>query len=105
MSMTSKPGRVLAPGQARGEPAYGSGGVRPKGGVSRNRALVRNVGTWLPDAKGDAQAGDPCKRLSTDAGARDGAARSSVETRESGLSEGAASFSFIDGSTSDGRSL
>ena len=38
-------------------------------------AWVRNAGTCGPDAKGDAQAGSPRKRLSTEAGHRGGVAR------------------------------
>ena len=42
-------------------------------------AWVRNAGTCRPDAKGDAQAGSPRKRPSTEAGHRGGVARSRVE--------------------------
>ena len=38
-------------------------------------AWVRNAGTCRPDVKGEAQAGSPRKRPSTDAGHRDGVAR------------------------------
>ena len=44
-----------------------------------SQALVRNVGTCRPDAKGEIQAGGPCEDESTDAGGRGGAARSSGE--------------------------
>jgi hypothetical protein len=43
------------------------------------QARVRNAGTCRPDAKGEAQAGSPRKRQSTDAGHRGGAAHSRVE--------------------------
>lgn len=62
-----------------GEPVYGSTGVRHEGGVILIQAWMRNVGTCRPDAKGDAQAGSPRKRLSTEAGHRGGVARSRVE--------------------------
>jgi len=44
------------------------------------QALVWNVGTCRPDAKGAIQAESVCKNLSTDAGHRGGAVRSSVES-------------------------
>jgi len=62
-----------------GLPVYGSTGVRHEGGVILIQAWVRNVGTCRPDAKGDAQAGSPRKRPSTEAGHRGGVARSRVE--------------------------
>ena len=62
-----------------GVPVYGSTGVRHEGGVILIQAWVRNVGTCRPDAKGDAQAGSPRKRLSTEAGHRGGVAHSRVE--------------------------
>jgi len=58
---------------------YGSTGVRHEGGVILIQAWVRNVGTCRPDAKGDAQAGSPRKRLSTEAGHRGGATHSRNE--------------------------
>jgi len=48
-------GAVVTPGQAQGEPVYCLGGIRHKGGVNLYQALVRNVGTCRPDAKGEAQ--------------------------------------------------
>ena len=62
-----------------GGPVYGSTGVRHEGGVILIQAWVRNVGTCRSDAKGDAQAGSPRKRLSTEAGHRGGVARSREE--------------------------
>jgi hypothetical protein len=50
------------------------GGVRHKGGVNLIQALVWNVGTCRPDAKGETQMGGPHKGESTDAGHRGGAA-------------------------------
>ena len=58
---------------------YGSTGVRHEGGVILMQAWVRNVGTCRSDAKGDAQAGSPRKRLRTEAGHRDGVAHSREE--------------------------
>lgn len=60
-------------------PVYGSTGVRHEGGVILIQAWVRNVGTCRPDAKGDAPAGSPRKRLSTEAGHRGGVAHSRIE--------------------------
>ena len=42
--------------EGRGEPVECSTGVRHKGGVNVDQALVRNVRTCRPDAKGEAQA-------------------------------------------------
>ena len=44
-----------------------------------NRALVWNVGTCRPDAKGEVQMGGPHEDQSTEAGHRGGATRSRVE--------------------------
>lgn len=49
----------LARDEARGEPADCPSGDRHEGGVSPAQALVRNVGTFSPDAKGELQAEDP----------------------------------------------
>ena len=68
-----------------GVPVYGSTGVRHEGGVIVIQAWVRNVGTCRPDAKGDAQAGSPRKRLSTEAGHRGGVAHSRYEGSVMGL--------------------
>jgi hypothetical protein len=54
-------------------------GVRHVGGVTLDQALVRNVGTCRPDAKGEAQADSIRKGERTDAGHRGGVARSRVE--------------------------
>ena len=48
-----------------------------------NRALVWNVGTCRPDAKGEVQVGRPHEGESTDAGHRGGAARIRDEGVES----------------------
>jgi len=45
--------------EARGEPADCSSGDRHEGGVSPAQALVRNVGTYRLDAKGELQVVDP----------------------------------------------
>jgi len=62
-----------------GGPVYGSTGVRHEGGVTLIQAWIRNVGTCRSDAKGDAQAGSPRKCQNTEAGHRDGGARSKEE--------------------------
>jgi hypothetical protein len=54
--------------------------IRHEGGVTLRLAVARNVGTCRPDAKGEAQMGCPHESKSTDAGHRDGAARSRVES-------------------------
>jgi transposase InsO family protein len=48
--------RISVPRSGWGRPAYRSTGVRHEGGVTRIQALVRNVGTCRPDAKGEPQA-------------------------------------------------
>ena len=50
---------VIGPGSVPAGPAYGWGGVRHEGGVTLIRALVRNVGTCRPDAKGATQVETP----------------------------------------------
>jgi hypothetical protein len=60
-------------------------GVRHEGGVTLGQALAWNVGTCRFDAKGEAQMGGPHESESTDAGHRDGAARSRVERSVMGL--------------------
>jgi len=62
-----------------GIPAYCPTGFRHEGGVILIQALVRNVGTCRPDAKGEAQADSLRKGESTDAGHRGGGVRSRVE--------------------------
>ncbi len=68
-----------------GDLETGLGGTRLEGGVTLDQALMRNVGTCRPDAKGDIQAGGPCEDQSTDAGHRGGATRSSDEGPVMGL--------------------
>ena len=51
--------QLLARDQAWGEPADCPRGDRHQGGVSPTQALVRNVGTFFLDAKGDLQVADP----------------------------------------------
>ena len=49
----SKPGRIVSPGQVQREPASWLVGIRHRGGVNLNQALVWNVGTRrLDEAKG-----------------------------------------------------
>ena len=55
----SKPGRVVGPGQVQEEPAARLGGIRHRGGVTSDQALVRNVGTCRLDVKGETQGADP----------------------------------------------
>lgn len=62
-----------------GNPVDGSTGVRHEGGVISTLALVRNVGTCRPDAKGEIQADDIGKNERTDAGHRGGVIRSRSE--------------------------
>jgi hypothetical protein len=76
---------VLSREGSGGLPVYCFTGVRHEGGVSLTQAWVRNVGTCRSDAKGETQAGGPRKRLSTDAGHRDGVARSREESSVMGL--------------------
>ena len=45
----SKPRRVVGSGRVQREPATWLGGIRHKGGVNLNQALVRNVGTCRLD--------------------------------------------------------
>lgn len=90
--------------EAQRMPADWLGGVRHEGGASAIEAVVRNVGTCRPDAKGAVQVGSPDEDLSTDAGRRGGAVRSSDEVVERRWSEGAASSGLARGSTSNGRS-
>jgi hypothetical protein len=52
-------GKSLIREQPERKPADCSGGVRHEGGVSVVWALVRNVGTCCPDAKGEIQVVDP----------------------------------------------
>jgi hypothetical protein len=55
-------GMVVAPGKSSGgalEP--GPDGIRLGGGVTPDQALLWNAGTCRPDAKGEAQAGEPRK--------------------------------------------
>lgn len=53
--------------------------------MTLTQALVRNVGTCRPDAKGEAQADSIRKSESTDAGHRGGVARSRAEGSVMGL--------------------
>lgn len=59
VGMVSKPGRVVGPGQAQRESAAWLGGIRHRGGVTLDQALVRNVGTCRLDVKGEIQGDDP----------------------------------------------
>ena len=51
--------QLLAWDEARGVPAYYPSGDRHEGGASPAQALVRNVGTCCPDAKGELRVADP----------------------------------------------
>ena len=55
----SKPECIISPGQVRREPATWLVGIRHRGGVNLNQALVRNVGTCRLDGKGEIQVVDP----------------------------------------------
>ena len=54
----SKPGLFVGPGQDQEVPAAGLGGIRHRGGVNRDQALVWNVGTCRFDGKGKVQVDD-----------------------------------------------
>jgi hypothetical protein len=71
------PSNVL--GRIQRKPVYRLDGNRRIDGMSFEQAVVRNMGTCRPDAKGAFQVGGPYKKLSTDAGHRGGLARSSDE--------------------------
>jgi hypothetical protein len=62
-----------------GDLETGSCGIRLEGGANLDQALIWNVGTCRPDAKGASRAGDPRQALSTDAGHRGRTARSRDE--------------------------
>ena len=68
-------------------PVYCLDGVRHAGGVNLIQALVWNVGTCRPDAKGEAQVGSTHEGESTDAGHRGGPTRSSVEVPVMGMEQ------------------
>lgn len=55
----SKPGRVVGPGQAQRDSAAWLGGIRHRGGVTLDQALVWNVGTCRLDAKEEIQGDEP----------------------------------------------
>ena len=59
VGMVSKPGRVVSPGRVHEKPAACVGGIRHKGGVTLDQALVWNVGTCRLDDKGEIQGEDP----------------------------------------------
>jgi hypothetical protein len=50
---------TLLQDKSRGKPVYCLDGVRHKGGVNLNQALVWNVGTCGSDDKGEIQVEDP----------------------------------------------
>ena len=52
-------GQSLTRDQSEGRPECRSGGIRHEGGVTLSQALVRNVGTCRPDAKGETQVETP----------------------------------------------
>ena len=78
-------GKSLTRDESGGRPDFGPDGIRHEGGVTLSQALGWNVGTCRPDAKGEIQVGGPYEDLSTNAGHRDGAARSSDEGSVMGL--------------------
>ena len=84
--MVSKPGPgSLSRDAGWGLPVYCPTGTRHEGGVTLILALVRNVGTCRPDAKGEIQANGLREGESTDAGHRGGVARSRDEGPVMGL--------------------
>ena len=78
-------GPSTPPGRAQRKPAYCLGGVRHAGGVNLDQALVWNVGTCRPDAKGETQVERLHEGESTDAGHRGGPTRTSVEVSVMGM--------------------
>ncbi len=54
--------QLLAWDEAVGTPGYCHGGDRHEGGASPDQALVRNVGTYCSDAKGELTSGSPTRR-------------------------------------------
>jgi RNA-directed DNA polymerase len=93
------------PGGVWGRSAYGPGGVRHEGGVSLIQALVRNVGTGRPDAKGEIQVGGPHEGERTEAGRRDGVTRSRAEGPVMGRERRGDIVWLYRGSTREGRNL
>src|SRR4029434_8272063 len=85
----------LAREEPRRGPADDLGGVRHEGGVSLTQALLRNVGTCRPDAKGTPQGSGPSERGRTEAGHRGRVPRSSEEAGESRWSKVAAHNSTL----------
>ena len=82
----SKPGVVASPGTSTGAILESCPrGIRHLGGAKSDQALVWNVRTCCPDAKGDVQAGNNREGQSTEAGHRDGAVCSRVEGFVMGL--------------------
>jgi hypothetical protein len=78
-------GLSLSQEKVQREPAYCLDGVRHAGGVNLIQALVWNVGTCRPDAKGEAQVGSTHEGENTDAGHRGGPTRTSVEVPVMGM--------------------
>jgi hypothetical protein len=72
-------GVSLTRDKSGGCPDFGPDGIRHRGGMTRDWALARNVGTCRPDVKGEVQVGSPHEGESTEAGHRGGAARSRDE--------------------------
>lgn len=97
-------GEVVIRERVQQTPEFRLDDTRHKGGVSLDRARVRNVRTCRSDAKGRAQVDSLHERASTDAEHRDGATRSSDESGESRWSEGVASSCRRDVSTACGMS-
>ena len=75
----------MLPGQGWGKLADCPIGIRHEGGMTLILALVRNVGTCRPDAKGEAQADSIRKSERTEAGHRGGVTRSRAEGSVMGL--------------------
>jgi hypothetical protein len=81
LEMMSKHGRLawLMEKKMQRVPWYCLCDIRRKEGVTLSWALQRNTRTCRPDDKRESQAGNPCKRKSSEAGHRGGIIRSSVE--------------------------
>ena len=77
--VTSKLEAFITPGGVQGEPAYCLGGVRRRGGMNLNQALVWNGGTYCMMRRENPISGGPTKGESIDACSRVGPSHSSDE--------------------------
>ncbi len=68
-----------------GKSAFCPSGIRCRGGVNFALGFMWNAGTCRFNVKGETQAGNPCKSLSTDVKHRGGTIRSSDESSVMGV--------------------